>query len=67
MWTGSVTGSHADNQHGVASEAGLARFTLLPLGGLPSVLPLVGGCFLVGAGDRIVTPCLLRGLLRACP
>lgn len=22
--------------------------------------------FLVGAGDRIVTPCLLRDLLRAC-
>jgi hypothetical protein len=29
--------------------------------------PVVGGCFLVGAGDRIVTPCLLRGLLRARP
>lgn len=23
MWTGSVTDSHADNQHGVASQAGL--------------------------------------------
>ena len=29
MWTGSVTGTHADNRHGVAGQAGLARFTLL--------------------------------------
>lgn len=28
MWTGSVTGSHADNRHGVASQAGFARLTL---------------------------------------
>jgi hypothetical protein len=32
MRTGSVTGTHADNQHGVANEAGLAQFTLLARG-----------------------------------
>jgi hypothetical protein len=30
MWTGSVTGSHADNSHGVAGLADLVRFTLPP-------------------------------------
>lgn len=29
MWTGSVTGSHADNRHGVADQAHLARLALL--------------------------------------
>lgn len=28
MWTGSVTDSHADNRHGVASQAGFAWLTL---------------------------------------
>jgi hypothetical protein len=29
MWTGSVTGSHTDNRHGVAGQADLVRLSLL--------------------------------------
>jgi hypothetical protein len=45
MWTGSVTGTHADNQHGVAGQAGLARFTLLP-----RFVSREVGLYLAGAG-----------------
>lgn len=41
MWTGSVTGTHADNWDGIAGQASLARFTLLwPLTGCAQ--PVVG-------------------------